>query len=112
MPSSTRMIAPTMAVLSPPANSPMMKPASSHTTRNSATRRMLFRLLCAIWWYIYFTLASRAFWPRHRLFHASGRPPAPDLRPHEPVAEGGHVFGVMLEVIGPHRSVPLVGHLP
>src|ERR1700676_2654258 len=101
MPSSTRMIAPRIAVLRPPANLPMMKPASNHTSRNSAMRRMLFRLLCAIWWYIYFTLASRAFWPRHRVFHAPGRPPPPDLRPHEPVAEGRDVLGVMLEVIGP-----------
>ena len=43
------MTAPAMAVLVLPANSPMTKPASSQTRRNSAIRTMLERLLWAIW---------------------------------------------------------------
>jgi hypothetical protein len=43
------MIAPAIAVLKPPPNSPITNPASSQTRRKSAIRMMLFRLLWAIW---------------------------------------------------------------
>jgi len=61
---------------------------------------MLFRLLRAIWWYIW--LPRFALGPLHGSLHALGPPSGPDLSPDQPVAESRHVLGVVLEVIGPH----------
>src|SRR6267142_4366426 len=87
----------------------MRSPASSQVTRNRTITMMLFRLLRAIWWYIW--LPRFALGPLHGSLDALGRPAAPDLSPDQPVAESRHVLGVVLEVIGPHGSVALVRHL-
>src|SRR3979490_1435155 len=99
----------------------MTSPASSHTTRNRTTTMMLFRLLRVIWWYIYRSKVPRWGVELSRLalrplasngvFQAPGRVTAPDLGPHQTVAESRYVLSVVLEVVDPHGPVALVRHL-
>src|SRR6476659_6035938 len=86
------------------------RPASSQTSRKSATTTTLTRLLCVIWWYI--ELLSR----RHGgvLGQLSARrehrPAGPDRGPDQAVGERRVLLGVVLVVEGPHGRVELVEH--
>src|SRR5579864_2614729 len=105
-PSAPRMTAPATAPPLPYAIQPMIRPASSQTTRNPMITMMLFRLLRVIWWY----MSGRPGAP-HRVAHPVGEITAPDLSPDQAVAERRHVLRMVLVVVGPHRARALVRHL-